>query len=282
MNEGIAEIGKGSLARLSHDHRSLEVTLGFVTQPVTPEGQGDAHSALRLVSLTRSWSGVSPTTRLMRGAYPPAPLPAHERTWRHPSELGRSAWFHTEPPLTIGGGLLLTTSTIGGLLSLAVLWAMLPSAGRARIAGPTVVTNTSNDALVFTVTTLTETLVMTSVDVLVPSTALRTGPSSVPVSDRSVPPTTAAPDREEVPTAATEGSAQFLESDPVAVRIGDSLVVTTARAVKGRSVITLTNLRVMDELPTAVTTSNLRPTEAGAGGDRTVSAGLLGANANQT
>ncbi|HVQ52044.1 MAG TPA: hypothetical protein VMS92_18530, partial [Mycobacterium sp.] len=79
------------------------------------------------------------------GAYPPAPLPAHERTWRHPSEMGRATWTHTEPPIAIGRGLLITTGAIGGLLSIAVLWAMLPSAGRGGIAAPTVVSSTANE-----------------------------------------------------------------------------------------------------------------------------------------
>ena len=77
------------------------------------------------------------------GSYPPAPLPEHERTWRHPSEIGNATWGHTEQPITIGRGLLLTTGAIGGLLSLAVLWAMLPSAGRGGDATPTAVTSTA-------------------------------------------------------------------------------------------------------------------------------------------
>ncbi|MFT3852659.1 MAG: PDZ domain-containing protein [Ilumatobacteraceae bacterium] len=60
--------------------------------------------------------------------YPDAPLPAHERAWRHPSEVGEATWQRSEPPLTIGRGLLVTTGAIGGLLALAVLWAMLPTA----------------------------------------------------------------------------------------------------------------------------------------------------------
>src|SRR4051794_7587457 len=48
--------------------------------------------------------------------------------WRHPSEIGDASWRRTEPPLTIGRGLLVTTGAIGGILALAVLWAMLPTA----------------------------------------------------------------------------------------------------------------------------------------------------------
>lgn len=60
--------------------------------------------------------------------YPDAPVPPHERAWRHPSEVGEATWQRSEPPLTIGRGLLVTTGAIGGLLALAVLWAMLPTA----------------------------------------------------------------------------------------------------------------------------------------------------------
>ena len=63
--------------------------------------------------------------------YQAAPLPAHEREWRHPSEIGEQVWLGSEPPLTIGRGLTVATGAIGGLFALAVLWTMLPTqAGR--------------------------------------------------------------------------------------------------------------------------------------------------------
>ncbi|MGB8861767.1 MAG: PDZ domain-containing protein [Ilumatobacteraceae bacterium] len=75
----------------------------------------------------------------------PAPLPAHERVWRHPSEVGQQAWVHSEPPLAIGRGLTAVTGAIGGLLAMAVLWTMLPTqagrdvvaTGRSTVANPT-------------------------------------------------------------------------------------------------------------------------------------------------
>ncbi len=169
------------------------------------------------------------------GAYPPAPLPAHERTWRHPSELGRAGWTHSDPPITIGRGLLVTTGAIGGLLSLAVLWAMLPSAGRGSQAAPTVVTSTANDLASPGITARPDTLVATSVDDRLPSTTLRTGSLNAPASQDSTPTTS---DTTE-PTASSH-SAATIEVAPMAVGIGDSLVITTARAVEGRSFITLT------------------------------------------
>ena len=170
------------------------------------------------------------------GAYPPAPLPAHERTWRHPSELGKAGWIHSEPPLTIGRGLLVTTGAIGGLLSLAVLWAMLPSAGRGGQAGLTVLDSTAIELHGAVSTVRPSTLVATSVDVRVPTT-LRAIATNVPQTAEGDTTTTTTSD-EPVPTEATETS-QLLQDAPVAVGIGDSLIVTTARAVEGHSVITL-------------------------------------------
>ncbi len=66
--------------------------------------------------------------------YDPAPAPPHERVWRHPSEVGEVAWRRSEPPLTIGRGLLFTTGAIGGLLALAVLWTTLPTGAGSSVA----------------------------------------------------------------------------------------------------------------------------------------------------
>ncbi len=143
-------------------------------------------------------------------------------------------WTHSEPPLTIGRGLLVTTGAIGGLLSLAVLWAMLPSAGRGGVAAPTVVTSFANDLPGAIVTARPDTFVATSVDVFLPSTTLRPGPLNAPAAEQSSTTTDELPQ----PTVSTQ-RANF-ESAPVAVGIGDSLVITTARAVKeGHTVITL-------------------------------------------
>ena len=168
-------------------------------------------------------------------AYPPAPLPAHERVWRHPSEVGRAVWTHTEPPITIGRGLLVTTGAIGGLLSLAVLWAMLPSAGRGGQAAPTVVTSRANDPSSSAITVRPETLVATSLDPrALPTSTVLTGPLNAPASDQS---TTTTFDRPQ-DTIGNEGSE--LVQAPVAVGIGDSLIITTARAVHGRTSMTVT------------------------------------------
>lgn len=62
-------------------------------------------------------------------SYPAAPVPAHERQWRHPSEVGQQVWQLTEPSVVLGRGLLVTTGTIGCALGLAILWMLLPVGG---------------------------------------------------------------------------------------------------------------------------------------------------------
>lgn len=145
-------------------------------------------------------------------------------------------WAHTEPPLTIGRGLLITTGAIGGLLSLAVLWAMLPSAGRGGIAEPTAVTSTANDHPGPLATLRPDTLVATSIEALLPTTAgFTTIPVIAPVSQQG--PTTSA--NETQPSVTAKRTDDF-PAAPVAVGVGDSLVITTARAVEGRTSITIT------------------------------------------
>jgi hypothetical protein len=79
--------------------------------------------------------------------YPAAPVPAHERTWRHPSEVGKAAWELSEPPVAIGRGLLVTTGAIGSALGVAVLWLLSPMGASAPSASPVV---TSSAAVVRT------------------------------------------------------------------------------------------------------------------------------------
>ncbi len=152
--------------------------------------------------------------------------------------MGRAVWTHAEPPITIGRGLLITTGAIGGLLSIAVLWAMLPSAGRGGVAAPTVVASTANDLQSTVITARADTLVATTaVDVRLPSSTIRTGSTNAPTSDiiTSTSIEQAPPDS----TVVSQGS-ELIEPTPVAVGVGDSLVITTARAVRGRTTITLT------------------------------------------
>jgi S1-C subfamily serine protease len=161
----------------------------------------------------------------------PAPLPAHERAWRHPSEIGEHAWMHSEPPLTIGRGLTAATGAIGGLLALAVLWTMLPTqAGRGAGA-----------AAQSTIAKLTETgLAAERTTVAVTATSAPTtepGPSATPttrpvaVNHEPTESSIGVVAQRPLPTyQLTEGSTVTLGAVAVAVN-GGSLVITTSRAV---------------------------------------------------
>jgi hypothetical protein len=134
--------------------------------------------------------------------YPAAPMPAHERPWRHPSEVGHAAWVRSEPPLAIGRGLTIATGTIGCLLALALLWAVLPT----RAGGSTIAAG-STEAL---------------------------PPIDLTVPPRTIVPTTDAPVVDHLERDAllqiVEGTSA--DPNPIAVVIGDgSLAITTARAV---------------------------------------------------
>ena len=45
--------------------------------------------------------------------YPAAPIPQHERAWRHPSELGATSAFVPPPAPELHRGVLIVTSLVG-------------------------------------------------------------------------------------------------------------------------------------------------------------------------
>ena len=123
-------------------------------------------------------------------------------------------------------------------MSLAVLWAMLPSAGRGGSVAPTVVTSTANNLPVTPATVRPDTLVATSLDAQLASTTVVVSPASTEAPPTSDPGTSASLDT--TSTATNEPVAQS-GTEPIAVGIGDSLLVTTARAIPpGQSSITIT------------------------------------------
>ncbi len=177
--------------------------------------------------------------------YPPAPLPPHERVWRHPSELGEAAWALSEPPAAVGRGLFTAAATVGGLLSLAVMWLMLGSAGGGDggvANGPSsLLTNTSIRAAHTSRTVETRspttTARLATTTTVVASTTLAVASTRPRVSQ---PPQTAdtTPSTEPPPLAEVSGL-------PVAVALASTsatdfdLVVTTARAVSGKTRLTV-------------------------------------------
>lgn len=143
--------------------------------------------------------------------YPSAPVPAHERTWRHPSEVGQAHWVQSEPPLAIGRGLMAATGLIGCALGLAVVWLLVPGGlDQQPVAGPTV---TRSVGAVGGVPATTE----PRNGLLTPTTVVR--PTST-VPTESVPPHTVAV---QTAVSAAPATAVLIE--------GTGLLLTTAAAV---------------------------------------------------
>jgi hypothetical protein len=164
--------------------------------------------------------------------YPTAPLPAHERQWRHPSEMGAQAWTASEPPLTIGRGLTAVTGTIGVALALAVLWTMLPThAGRTAIS----VRSTVANALLFPTAPSPAT-------VATPLTVDTTPPTKPTTTTALRAPTTVkAPAPLPTYAVAAPGTPSTDPTPPaVAVAVNNgSLVLTTANAVSAGNTVAL-------------------------------------------
>lgn len=78
--------------------------------------------------------------------WPPAPLPPHERTWRHPSELGATT-VHVvaPPPAGISRKATAATVAVGVLLVAGAVRLMIPASGASTgatdVAGLTIVTS---------------------------------------------------------------------------------------------------------------------------------------------
>ena len=161
--------------------------------------------------------------------YPAAPVPAHERQWRHPSEVGAQAWTAGEPPLTIGRGLSAATGAIGVTLALAVLWTMLPTRpGRSAVS----VRSTIANALSFTTSSATFS-----------DSGTTTGPVSttVPAAQPEAPTkprTTVVPAPAPQPTDAMASAGPTNSAVAVAVNNG-ALIITTANAVSSDNVVNL-------------------------------------------
>jgi len=156
-----------------------------------------------------------------------APLPAHERGWRHPSEVGHQAWTASEAPVMLGRGLSATTGAIGVMVSLAVLWTMMPTeAGRTAAVSVRSTLAMSNTSDVSNSLKLpTDTIGSGTVAPTIAS------PSTVVASTVAPPPP--------MPTYNVQQT-KTLEGGAVAVGIsGSSLVITTAYAVEADDTVEL-------------------------------------------
>jgi S1-C subfamily serine protease len=146
-------------------------------------------------------------------------------------------WLHTEPPLTIGRGLMITTGAIGGLLSLVVLWAMLPSTSGGGTASPLVLTSVANAAAA--APTQNETFLVATSLSLVPSTLRATTDYNAPTTAQAVRTSVARPTATTTKQTTTKQTTVKTPKSPVAVAVSDTLIITTANAVAGRKVITI-------------------------------------------
>ena len=162
----------------------------------------------------------------------PAPLPAHERAWRHPSEMGEQAWVYSEPPLTIGRGLTAATGAFGGLLAMTLLWTMLPTqAGRNVVAtARSTIVELTGTGLVTNRTTVPGNTAVTSPQSAPPLASATTSVGSVARLDPTGP-TVATTIQRSMPTYQVS-VASDLSLGAIAVSVsGGSLLITTAQAV---------------------------------------------------
>jgi hypothetical protein len=75
------------------------------------------------------------THNLNRPQLPPAPLPAHERTWRHPSEMGATTVQLSAPPQpSLSRKATVATVAVGVLLVAGAVRLMTPGTGAGPVA----------------------------------------------------------------------------------------------------------------------------------------------------
>jgi hypothetical protein len=190
--------------------------------------------------------------------YSPAPLPAHERRWRHPSELGHDAWVQSEKTASVGRGLLVTSGAIGCILGLAVVWLMVPGPGSPPSADPIVARSdlAASTTAGFAFVTTTAPAATAPATTVAAAPTLPSAPSTVaveappqtevaaPEPTVSVPPTSATLQlpAEDLPTNTVWLKSDADGSTPaVAVLVGESpYMITTATAVG-----TVDSVRVM-------------------------------------
>jgi hypothetical protein len=189
--------------------------------------------------------------------YPLAPVPAHERRWRHPSELGQAAWVQSERPVGLGRGLMITTGAIGCILGLAVVWLMVPGPANSPAAAPTVTRSDlalpTTASFGFAATTEPDTIAPGTVaetTIGVPrTTAAAITTLQAPITSVTASPATATPSSlvmvlpaEDLPTNTVwlTSDAEGTES-AVAVLVGDSpFAITTATAVGSEETVMVT------------------------------------------
>lgn len=169
--------------------------------------------------------------------YPRAPLPAHERTWRHPSEHGATTWVESEPPLVVGRGLSMATGTVGVLLAVGLLWLMVPHNNRGGVAAEssTTLRSTNADQLVARSDAPVAIAGSTVTTAVVATTVLAASSSSVIQPESSLGAVATVP----TPSAPVEHATAAAPMAMAVALLPGHFVVTTANAVGSNSSVTL-------------------------------------------
>lgn len=165
---------------------------------------------------------------------PPAPLPAHERSWRHPSELAaaQQRTTTTPPPLPGGPGraIAVAAGTVGVLIGIGLLTLMLPGSPDGEVSAPGTSGPTAPESAAPPVTD-GETPPSSALAVAPPPTAPDTAAVEPPLAttaETSTVPTTVAP-------VAPPNTVHLTDVGAVALPLSaDGYLVTTASAVAGR------------------------------------------------
>jgi hypothetical protein len=137
-----------------------------------------------------------------------------------------------EPPLTIGRGLIASSTAVGILLTVAVLWAMWPSAGAGVTAISTIATISIASDEQPTSTSGSNAFVSSSVTISAPAPSVNAAPAETQPVDTSLP-VDVSPPRQ---TASTGEVVTTTIPHAAAIAInGSVLLVTTADAVGDRT-----------------------------------------------
>lgn len=171
---------------------------------------------------------------------PTAPIPLHERTWRHPSEIGRAEWVASEPALVVGRGLTVASGVIGITLALGILWLMIPQPASPGITAASSEQATQPRQRSAVVTSAAIALSEPTTTLFFARSVTSTSPSFVTTVSTPQEATIAdsietIPANPTQPTEAATPEVQSTEIPAFAVQIGGHFVVTTAEAVHGRS-----------------------------------------------
>lgn len=164
------------------------------------------------------------------GTARPAPVPPHERYWRHPTEVAANAWAASEPPLVLGRGLATATGAVAVVMSVVLAFTMLST----HPGQPTAAVATAVRYAAASAATPPASPVDTS-GVIAPATS--EPPSSpVPVATDPLP-------TFRVQAGTASGITDVAAStpvQPVAIAVGDgALIITTIAAVDDRRQVQL-------------------------------------------